>query len=181
MCIHKDRRIAEATALPESTAKTIVKVPVEELRRLKEELKQPTLRILSVAYWDERHVRLGNTWNRSDDSHDCMEAAVAVCRLLERNGFGGQRQFFPTHTATEVWYGDHRVEYHGWMEEEIYFDRRRGWERMGWENRVIAKKWGPKGASEPSLYYHTISWDPNNLRYAEPPPNGVCEVKPPHP
>lgn len=36
--------------------------------------------------------------NYTSDIHDTKEQAAAVCRGLERNGAGGERQFFPTST-----------------------------------------------------------------------------------
>jgi hypothetical protein len=50
---------------------------------------------MSIAYWPAGTC--GND-DVSSDIHDTHEAAEAVCRLLERKGFGGDGLVFPTHT-----------------------------------------------------------------------------------
>jgi hypothetical protein len=56
----------------------------------------------SIAQWDKNQVKyLGNVDNISEDTHDTKEQAEAVCRLLERDGFGGNGKFFPIRTWTE--------------------------------------------------------------------------------
>lgn len=53
----------------------------------------------SCAQWPEECCpAIGNY---SDDTHDTKEAAEAVCRLLERRGFGGDGIHFPVRTWVE--------------------------------------------------------------------------------
>lgn len=50
----------------------------------------------SVAKWpDGVGINLGNTSNTSEDIHGDRASAQAVCDMLVRNGFGGDRQIFP--------------------------------------------------------------------------------------
>jgi hypothetical protein len=39
--------------------------------------------------------------NITEDGHDTKEQAEAVCRMLERDGFGGERVHFPIRTWVE--------------------------------------------------------------------------------
>lgn len=56
----------------------------------------------SIAQWRKNEVKhLGNTNNISEDTHDTKEQAEAVCRMLERDGFGGNGQIFPIRTWIE--------------------------------------------------------------------------------
>jgi hypothetical protein len=59
-------------------------------------------RARSVAVWPET-IRVGNAEgrNESSDDHDSPEAAYAVCRMLERDGFGGEGKVFPLSTRVE--------------------------------------------------------------------------------
>ena len=56
----------------------------------------------SIAVWPDT-INVGNVVgkNESDDTHDSEEAAQAVCDLLEREGFGGNRETFPVSTRVE--------------------------------------------------------------------------------
>jgi hypothetical protein len=56
----------------------------------------------SIAVWPDT-ISVGNVVgrNESDDTHDSEEAAEAVCLLLERHGFGGNREVFPVSTRVE--------------------------------------------------------------------------------
>ena len=54
----------------------------------------------SNAEWPDT-VRLGCTPNVSTDTHDSKEFAEAVCRRLEREGFGGERKIFPIRVWVE--------------------------------------------------------------------------------
>ena len=56
----------------------------------------------SVAVWPD-NIRVGNVVgkNESSDDHDSPEAAHAVCRMLERHGFGGEGKVFPVSTRVE--------------------------------------------------------------------------------
>lgn len=49
----------------------------------------------SYAIWDKSQVQLGNTLNESTDSHRTYEEAEGVVILLRREGFGGEKKFFP--------------------------------------------------------------------------------------
>jgi len=54
----------------------------------------------SNAEWpvDERLPSLKNSDNTTMDKHDTKEQAVAVCRMLEQQGFGGEGIIFPIRT-----------------------------------------------------------------------------------
>ena len=55
-----------------------------------------------VAVWPDA-IRVGNVVgkNESDDTHDSKEQAEAVCKLLEKEGFGGDGNVFPISTRVE--------------------------------------------------------------------------------
>jgi hypothetical protein len=59
-------------------------------------------RARSIAVWPDT-IRVGNMEgrNESSDDHDSPEAAYAVCRMLERDGFGGDGKVFPVSTRVE--------------------------------------------------------------------------------
>jgi hypothetical protein len=63
---------------------------------------QSKTRYRSIAVWPTG-VLLGNPdgGNESCDLHDTEQQAAAVCRMLERDGFGGNRKVFPLSTRTE--------------------------------------------------------------------------------
>jgi hypothetical protein len=46
--------------------------------------------------------------------------------------------------------------WHDWTEEEIFFDRRRSVEARGGSVRVCGRKWGPAGASNPTMHYQWV-------------------------
>lgn len=56
----------------------------------------------SIAVWPDT-ISVGNVEgkNESSDTHDSKEAAEAVCRMLQREGFGGERKVFPLSTRVE--------------------------------------------------------------------------------
>ena len=56
----------------------------------------------SIAVWPDT-IRVGNVVgkNESDDTHDSKEQAEAVCKLLEKEGFGGEGRAFPISTRVE--------------------------------------------------------------------------------
>ena len=56
---------------------------------------------LSIAVWPRPAVELGNEDNSSTDKHATKEAAQAVCRLLRKNGLGGDGKIFPIATSVE--------------------------------------------------------------------------------
>jgi hypothetical protein len=52
----------------------------------------------SIAEWDPCHGFYNNqTW----DEHETKEQAEAVCRMLEKDGLGGERCHFPIRTWVE--------------------------------------------------------------------------------
>jgi len=55
----------------------------------------------STAKWPYPNVDLGNTDNTSTDKHATEEEALAVCRSLEENGFGGDGRVFPLETRVK--------------------------------------------------------------------------------
>jgi len=59
-------------------------------------------RARSIAVWPDT-ISVGNVEgrNESSDDHDSPEAAYAVCRMLERDGFGGEGKVFPVSTRVE--------------------------------------------------------------------------------
>jgi hypothetical protein len=52
----------------------------------------------SIAIWDKCHGFQDNT---TMDEHETKEEAEAVCKLLERDGLGGERIHFPLKTTVE--------------------------------------------------------------------------------
>lgn len=58
-------------------------------------------RFVSVAKWPYPAINLGNENNESRDEHATREQAHAVCRMLERDGFGGNCEFYPISTRVE--------------------------------------------------------------------------------
>ncbi len=68
------------------------------------------MRYRSFAQWPEGHVYTVPPLapNTTDDSHDSKEMAEGVCRLLEKDGLGGEKIHFPVMTWIEP--EDHRVE-----------------------------------------------------------------------
>lgn len=59
------------------------------------------MKYLSFAEWPEGTCRNRFGLPISQDTHETKEAAEGVCRLLEREGYSGQRQAFPIRTWTE--------------------------------------------------------------------------------
>jgi hypothetical protein len=59
------------------------------------------MKYLSFAEWPEGTCR--NRFGKpiSQDTHESKESAERVCRLLEREGYGGQGEAFPIRTWTE--------------------------------------------------------------------------------
>lgn len=55
----------------------------------------------SCAKWNSGVVAAANTDNVTTDFHDTREAAVGVCQLLLRRGFGGDGVHFPVRTWVE--------------------------------------------------------------------------------
>lgn len=60
------------------------------------------MRYRSIAVWPDT-IKVGNVAgkNESDDIHDTEEQAAAVCKMLERDGYGGDREVFPLSTRVE--------------------------------------------------------------------------------
>ena len=60
-------------------------------------------RARSIAVWPDT-ISVGNVVgkNESSDEHNSPEEAYAVCRMLERDGFGGERKVFPLSTRVEL-------------------------------------------------------------------------------
>lgn len=56
------------------------------------------MRWRSCAEWDACH---GFQDNKTTDLHDTPEQAAGVCRLLEKEGLGGERIHFPVRTWVE--------------------------------------------------------------------------------
>jgi hypothetical protein len=56
----------------------------------------------SIAVWPDT-IRVGNEVgkNESEDVHETREQAEGVCRLLRRDGYGGERMIFPLSTRVE--------------------------------------------------------------------------------
>ena len=52
----------------------------------------------SIAIWDYSLKLQDNT---STDEHETREQAETVCRMLKRDGLGGQGKHFPLHTRVE--------------------------------------------------------------------------------
>jgi hypothetical protein len=56
----------------------------------------------SIAVWPDT-IKVGNIVGRNESSaiHNTEEQAKAVCRMLKRDGFGGEGKIFPTKTRVE--------------------------------------------------------------------------------
>ena len=54
----------------------------------------------SNAKWPES-ILTNNTHNITTDKHDTLEQAEAVCKMLESDGFGGDKGVFPLKTWTD--------------------------------------------------------------------------------
>ena len=54
----------------------------------------------SIAVWPPE-VKCGNANNESSDTHRTEEQARAVCRGLQRDGYGGAGKIFPISTRVE--------------------------------------------------------------------------------
>jgi hypothetical protein len=52
----------------------------------------------SIAEWDKCH---GFYNNMTTDEHETKEQAEAVCKMLERDGLGCERIWFPIKTRVE--------------------------------------------------------------------------------
>lgn len=59
-------------------------------------------RARSIAVWPDT-ISVGNVEgkNESSDEHESPEAAFAVCKMLQRDGFGGEGKVFPLSTRVE--------------------------------------------------------------------------------
>jgi len=55
----------------------------------------------SCAEWPDGHVTGTERKNITTDTHDTKSQAEAVCKLLEREGLGGERCHFPVKTWVE--------------------------------------------------------------------------------
>ena len=58
-------------------------------------------RFKSNALWPEGAVRQKRAKNKTCDFHETEAAASAVCRMLERDGLGGEGKIFPIKTWVE--------------------------------------------------------------------------------
>lgn len=56
----------------------------------------------SIAVWPDT-IKVGNVEgkNESVDTHDTQDQAEGVCRLMKKEGFGGDRKVFPLSTRVE--------------------------------------------------------------------------------
>ena len=102
--------VVPGTKVSESLCKIVTRFvefdranPVASGRALGEvlvELQKSRARFKSIALWPES-VNTGKTPNESEDFHESEETAQAVCRLLERDGFGGEGGIFPISTRVQ--------------------------------------------------------------------------------
>lgn len=58
-------------------------------------------RYRSCAKWPKEVYSGADGSCISTDTHDFESEALSVCRLLEKDGFGGDRRFFPEKTWVE--------------------------------------------------------------------------------
>jgi len=58
----------------------------------------PAKKFKSVAIWP---TGVGIHITESSDTHDTREQAEAVCKMLRRDGFGGDGKIFPIETRVE--------------------------------------------------------------------------------
>lgn len=54
----------------------------------------------SIILWPDT-VSTGQEPNESVDYHDSLEQARAVCRMIMRDGLGGERKIFPLSVRVE--------------------------------------------------------------------------------
>lgn len=59
------------------------------------------MKYLSHAEWPEGVCRDMFGKPHSQDTHESQSAAEKICRLLERDGYAGQGEYFPIRTWTE--------------------------------------------------------------------------------
>ena len=59
------------------------------------------MRFKSCAEWPEGSLATTRSNNITVDFHRTKEAATAVCRMLDRDGLGGEGKIFPTRTWVE--------------------------------------------------------------------------------
>ena len=59
------------------------------------------MRWKSFAEWDEAVFTNSYGQNITEDIHPTERAALSVCKRLNREGFGGERQHFPIRTWTK--------------------------------------------------------------------------------
>ena len=52
----------------------------------------------SIAEWPEGTCKNSFGKSESSDTHQSKEAAEAVCKMLERDGYGGMGEIFPLKT-----------------------------------------------------------------------------------
>lgn len=57
------------------------------------------MKYLSCAEWPENTI--GRNQKVTTDRHDSKEHADAVCKMLDRDGYGGEGKIFPLRTWTE--------------------------------------------------------------------------------
>ena len=55
----------------------------------------------SCAEWLKGHIVGAERENVTTDTHDTKSQAEAVCKMLERDGLGGERCHFPVKTWVE--------------------------------------------------------------------------------
>jgi hypothetical protein len=89
------------------------------------------MKIKSILVWP-REINLG--WadcceNKSTDTHHSESAAKAVCQALIREGFGCNRQQFPTEARVEV---DGKIVFHWTKEEGYIIDEVKQQDRIMW-------------------------------------------------
>jgi|SRR6185369_3870096 len=109
---------------------------------------------ISKAWWPET-VNLGNEFNSSTDKHPSFASALAVCKLLREQGFGGEGKIFPTNTDAYATVNGVEVEIHGPDDEEVFNDRVRQYRDNNTVALKVSSEWGPKGCDNPTLQ---ITW-----------------------
>jgi hypothetical protein len=131
----------------------------------------------SIACWPAEVQGLGNHDNMSQDEHPDEEAAQAVCRMLERDGFGGEGKIFPLWTRAESL---EPATEPARLEESIP-DERAAWLYLAqrWDHPVPdpMPPYRPKGKSPPAKR-RSFPADPDDEDEAPPPrpSSPVCIV-----
>ena len=89
--------IGEGKVQVGSNRSYVVTLHADVLKHLKKVAGVSRVRWLSKAEWPKGTC----PGDASDDTHDTRSQAQAICEMLSKQGFGGDRKIFPSRTWTE--------------------------------------------------------------------------------